>query len=56
VVIGHALIGACLGGPSTGSGRDREKAGRLLTEANAVYRRLGMPRHVEMAEALLGKL
>lgn len=38
VVIGHALIGARPGGLSTGSGRDREKAGWLLTGTNAVYR------------------
>ena len=33
---------------------DRDKAFRLLTEAVAMYRRIGMPKHVEMAEALLG--
>jgi len=33
---------------------DREKARELLTEAVAMYRRIGMPKHVEMAEALLG--
>jgi tetratricopeptide (TPR) repeat protein len=33
---------------------DREKARELLTEAIAMYRRIGMPKHVEMAEALLG--
>jgi len=32
---------------------DREKAHELLTEAVAMYRRIGMPKHVEMAEALL---
>jgi tetratricopeptide (TPR) repeat protein len=32
---------------------DRDKAFRLLTEAIAMYRRIGMPKHVEMAEALL---
>jgi class 3 adenylate cyclase len=35
---------------------DREKARELLTEAIAMYRRIGMPKHVEMAEALLGEL
>ena len=30
---------------------DREKARELLTEAIAMYRRIGMPKHVEMAEA-----
>ena len=35
---------------------DRDKAFRLLTEAIAVYRELGMPKHVEMAEALLSEL
>ena len=44
------------GDPSTGSGRDRDKAHELLTEAIAMYRRIGMPKHVEMAEALLGEL
>jgi len=33
---------------------DRGKARELLTEALAMYRRIGMPKHVEMAEALLG--
>ncbi len=32
---------------------DREKARGLLTAAIAMYRRIGMPKHVEMAEALL---
>jgi tetratricopeptide (TPR) repeat protein len=32
---------------------DRDKAFRLLTEAIVMYRRIGMPKHVEMAEALL---
>ena len=44
------------GDPPTGSGRDREKARQLLEEAIAMYRRIGMPKHVEMAEALLGQL
>ena len=34
---------------------DREKARELLTEAIAMYRGIGMPRHVEMAEALLSE-
>ena len=32
---------------------DRAKARELLTEAIAMYRKIGMPKHVEMAEALL---
>ena len=32
---------------------DRVKARALLTEAIDTYRRIGMPKHVEMAEALL---
>jgi len=32
---------------------DEEKAKELLTEATATYRELGMPKHLEMAEALL---
>jgi hypothetical protein len=32
---------------------DREKARQLLTEAIDMYRRLGMPKHVEMAETML---
>jgi tetratricopeptide (TPR) repeat protein len=32
---------------------DREKARGLLAEAVEMYRRIGMPKHVEMAEALL---
>jgi tetratricopeptide (TPR) repeat protein len=35
---------------------DRDKAFRLLTEAIAMYRKIGMPKHVEMAEALLGEV
>jgi hypothetical protein len=35
---------------------DREKARELLTEATAMYRRIGMPRHIEMAEALLSEV
>jgi class 3 adenylate cyclase/tetratricopeptide (TPR) repeat protein len=35
---------------------DRDKARELLIEAIAMYRRIGMPKHVEMAEALLGEL
>jgi len=35
---------------------DHEKARELLTEAIAMYRRIGMPKHIEMAEALLGEL
>jgi hypothetical protein len=35
---------------------DRDKAFRLLTEAIAMYRQIGMPKHVEMAEALLGEV
>jgi tetratricopeptide (TPR) repeat protein len=44
------------GDPSTGSGRDRDKARELLTEAIAMYRRIGMPKHIEMAEALLSEV
>jgi class 3 adenylate cyclase/tetratricopeptide (TPR) repeat protein len=44
------------GDPSTGSGRDREKARQLLTEAITMYRRIGMPKHVEMAEEMLSEL
>ena len=32
---------------------DRDKARALLTEAIAMYRRIGMPKHVEMAEKML---
>jgi len=33
---------------------DRDKAFRLLTEAAAMYRQIGMPKDLEVAEALLG--
>src|SRR3989441_1644809 len=33
---------------------DRETARQLLTEAIEMYRRIGMPKHVEIAEELLG--
>ena len=35
---------------------DRDKARELLTEAIDTYRQIGMPKHVEMAEALLGEV
>ncbi len=35
---------------------DRDKARELLTEAIAMYRKIGMPKHVEMAEAMLHEL
>jgi tetratricopeptide (TPR) repeat protein len=35
---------------------DREKARQLLTEAIAMYGRIGMPKHVEMVDALLSQL
>jgi len=35
---------------------DREKSRELLTEAIAMYRKIGMPKHIEMAEALLGEV
>jgi hypothetical protein len=35
---------------------DRDKARELPTEAIAMYRRIGMPKHIEMAEALLGEV
>jgi class 3 adenylate cyclase/tetratricopeptide (TPR) repeat protein len=34
---------------------DRDKGGALLAEAIAMYREIGMPKHVEMAEALLAE-
>jgi len=34
---------------------DRERARTTLGEAVEMYRRIGMPKHVEMAEALLAK-
>jgi tetratricopeptide (TPR) repeat protein len=35
---------------------DREKARELLTEAIAMYCQIGMPKHVEMTQALLGEV
>jgi len=35
---------------------DRDKAFRLLTEAIVIYRQIGMPKHVEMAETMLGEV
>jgi hypothetical protein len=35
---------------------DRDKARQLLAEAVAMYREIGMPKHGEMAEELLGQL
>jgi hypothetical protein len=44
------------GDPSTGSGQDRDRARWLLPEAIAMYRQIGMPKHVDMAEESLGRL
>jgi hypothetical protein len=33
---------------------DREKAQMLLSEALETYTHIGMPRHIEMTQALLG--
>ena len=35
---------------------DRDKAVRLITEAITMYREIGMPKQVDMAEALLAEL
>jgi len=35
---------------------DRDKARELLTEAIAMYRKIGMPKHIEMAEEMLGEV
>jgi tetratricopeptide (TPR) repeat protein len=35
---------------------DRDKARRLLTEAIAMYSQIGMPKHQEMAQALLSSI
>jgi len=35
---------------------NRDKARDLPREAIAMYRRIGMPKHIEMAEALLGEV
>ncbi len=35
---------------------DQKKARELLTEAITMYRKIGMPKHVEMAEAMLGEV
>ncbi len=45
----HAMMLINRAGPG-----DREKARRLLSEALASYTRIGMPRHIEIAQALLG--
>jgi hypothetical protein len=36
-----------------GARGDREKAHSLLDEARGIYTQIGMPRHLEMIEALL---
>jgi len=33
--------------------RDRKRAGSMLDEAREIYTQIGMPRHVEMIQALL---
>ena len=37
------------------AGDDHEKARKLLGEATDTYRSIGMPRHIEMTQALLGR-
>jgi len=44
------------GRPSRSSAADLEKARQLLAEAIAMYRELGMPKHQQMAKALLREL
>jgi tetratricopeptide (TPR) repeat protein len=44
------------GRPSRSSGADLEKARQLFTEAIAMYRQIGIPKHQEVAEELLGQL
>jgi hypothetical protein len=41
--------------PGDGPG-DRDKARQLLTETVAMYRKIGMPKHVEMVEKMLGEV
>jgi hypothetical protein len=45
----HAMMQQDRGAPG-----DREKAQTLLREALKSYTQIGMPRHIEMAQALLG--
>jgi hypothetical protein len=33
---------------------DRQEARRLLGEAKEIYTQIGMPRHIEMTDTLLG--
>ena len=42
--------------PVRQDGRDREKAREPFTEAVTMYTKIGMPKHVEMAEATLGEV
>jgi hypothetical protein len=35
---------------------DRDKAREMLTEAIAMYRKIGMPKHIEMAETMLAEV
>ncbi|MEE8386440.1 MAG: tetratricopeptide repeat protein, partial [Dehalococcoidia bacterium] len=35
---------------------DRDRARELLTEALVMYRKIGMPKHIEMAEIMLGEV
>jgi hypothetical protein len=44
------------GRASRSSEADLDKARQLLTEAIAMYRHIGMPKHVEMAEEMLSGL
>jgi hypothetical protein len=37
----------------SGAAGDAERARKLLEEATTIYREIGMPRHVELAEQLL---
>ncbi len=35
---------------------DRERARGVLSQAVAMYTKIGMPKHVEMAEEMLGEI
>ena len=44
------------GAPSTAARCSSPRACRLLTEAVAMYTKIGMPKHIEMVEAMLGEV
>jgi hypothetical protein len=49
------IVSLTLAQPRRTTPGDGDKARQLLTEPIAIYRQIGMPKHVDMAEVMLGE-